>query len=220
MNWVCNKGKDNDITDPTGEFRKLDQMFPKKRGQTPGDYYGYETSWEVVNSQGQYMVHGENLDSDHAYNTRQCIPNDSYTLTIYESYGDGLYCGTNLGYVLAVDGNVIQQGGADDFGGKISVDLTDEYGYGTELWLVNDATHEWLSYDYGFGNNESRQYTTCLDPTGCATFQIFDSFGDGIYLPGGITLQFGDEVVYQGGNFGYGGIFLFGSGCLSSRGII
>jgi trypsin len=197
------------------------------------DYYGYETSWEVVNSHGQSVVHGENLDSDLAYNTRQCIPNDSYTLMIYDSYGDGLCCGTNPGYTLAVDGNVIQQGGADDFGGEISVNfgstascvelqldlLTDAWGYETEVWLVNDATQEWLWYDYGFANNESRQYTACLDPTGCATLQIFDSYGDGINAPDGITLQFGDELVYQGGDFGYGEVFRFGSGCLSSRGI-
>jgi hypothetical protein len=71
-----------------------------------------------------------------------------------------------------VDGNDIQQGGAVDFGGEISVNfgstascvelrldlLTDELGYDTELWLVNAAAQEWLWSDYGVGNNESRQY--------------------------------------------------------------
>jgi hypothetical protein len=97
--------------------------------------------------------------------------------------------------------------------------LTDEYGYETELWLVNDATQEWLWCDWGFDNNESKQYSGCLDPTGCATLQIFGYYGDGIFAPGGITLQFGDELMYQGGDFGFGEVFRFGSDCLSSRGI-
>ena len=37
LNWLRNKGKDDDITDPTGEFRKLDSMLPHRRGQTPED---------------------------------------------------------------------------------------------------------------------------------------------------------------------------------------
>jgi hypothetical protein len=34
LDWLRNKGKDDDKTDPTGEFRKLDQLMPQKRGQT------------------------------------------------------------------------------------------------------------------------------------------------------------------------------------------
>jgi hypothetical protein len=49
---------------------------------------------------------------------------------------------------------------------------------------------------------------------------MFEDYGDEILAPGGITtLQFGDEVVNQGGDFGYGEIFPFGSGCLYSPGI-
>jgi hypothetical protein len=59
-----------------------------------------------------------------------------------------------------VNGNVVQQKGADDFCDEIRVNfgstascidlrldlLTDEYGYEIELWLVNDATQEWLGF--------------------------------------------------------------------------
>jgi hypothetical protein len=34
LNWFRNKGKDDYTNDPTGGFRKLDSMVPKK-GQTP-----------------------------------------------------------------------------------------------------------------------------------------------------------------------------------------
>jgi hypothetical protein len=71
-----------------------------------------------VNSQGQlFVAGGEILQSDLAYTTQQCIPGDSYTVTIYDSYyGDGLCCGTNPGYTLTVNGSIMEVGGADDFG--------------------------------------------------------------------------------------------------------
>jgi hypothetical protein len=34
LNWLRYNGKDDDLNDPAGEFRKLDSMLPKKRGQT------------------------------------------------------------------------------------------------------------------------------------------------------------------------------------------
>jgi hypothetical protein len=43
LNRLRNKGKGDDVNDPTGEFRKLDYMLPKKRGQTPGTAEGKST---------------------------------------------------------------------------------------------------------------------------------------------------------------------------------
>merc|ERR1712183_230700 len=37
LNWLRNKGDDDEKYDPTGEFRKLDSMLPKKRGQSAED---------------------------------------------------------------------------------------------------------------------------------------------------------------------------------------
>jgi hypothetical protein len=37
LNWLRNKGKDDEVFDPTGEFHMLDSMLPKKNGQTPAD---------------------------------------------------------------------------------------------------------------------------------------------------------------------------------------
>jgi hypothetical protein len=88
--------------------------------------------------------------------------------------------------------------------------LADQYGSETELWLYNDVTQEWLWFDRGFDNNESRQYTAYLDPIECTTFQIYDEYGDQIIAPGGITLTLGDELAYQCGDFGYGEVFRMG----------
>jgi hypothetical protein len=38
LNRLHNKGKDDGVNDPTGEFRKLDSLLPQKRGQTPADW--------------------------------------------------------------------------------------------------------------------------------------------------------------------------------------
>eukprot|EP00980_Cylindrotheca_fusiformis_P013283 scaffold3375_cov153-Cylindrotheca_fusiformis.AAC.8 len=37
LNWLRSKGKDGEKYDPTGEFRRLDAMLPKKRGQSTAD---------------------------------------------------------------------------------------------------------------------------------------------------------------------------------------
>jgi hypothetical protein len=105
-------------------------------------------------------------------------------------------------------------GGGGGEGGGVNpscIDLqlflrTDEYGSETEVWLINDETQEFIWYDWGFDSNQSEQCNACLDANGCATF---DSWGDGISEPGGITLTFGGEVVYEGGDFGCGEVFPF-----------
>jgi hypothetical protein len=110
-------------------------------------------------------------------------------------------------------------GGGGGGGGTPScVDLkldlrTDQYGDETEVWLINDETQEFIWYDWGFDSNQFEQFNACLDANGCAIFEIFDSWGDGISEPGGITLTFGGEVVYESGDFGYGEVFRFGDGC-------
>jgi len=40
LKWLRNKGNDDDRYDPDGEFRRLDGMLPKKRGQTSEDRAG------------------------------------------------------------------------------------------------------------------------------------------------------------------------------------
>jgi hypothetical protein len=37
LNWMRNKGKDDDANYPTGDFHKVDNLLPKKRGQPPED---------------------------------------------------------------------------------------------------------------------------------------------------------------------------------------
>ncbi|CAJ1967801.1 unnamed protein product [Cylindrotheca closterium] len=78
------------------------------------DDYGYETSWElkdvsngrVVESRAEGSL-GNNANDD----LQVCLNgNACYTLTIQDSYGDGLCCGQgNPGYDIVADGQVLQQ---------------------------------------------------------------------------------------------------------------
>jgi trypsin len=111
-------------------------------------------------------------------------------------------------------------GGGGDTGGNddcvtLTMDLlTDDYGSETEFFLVTREDDEWIWDQFGFGDNESHQFSACLDPTGCATLDIFDWYGDGISAPGGVTLSYDGDVVYDHiGDFGYGEVFRFGDGC-------
>lgn len=58
------------------------------------------------------------------------------------------------------------------------------------------------------GDNYSNQFALieeefCLDPTGCYTIRVFDSFGDGIFGDGGFTItdSNGEVFVSENGNF-------------------
>jgi hypothetical protein len=116
---------------------------------------------------------------------------------------------------VAEEEAVVEAGGGNPSSVDLRLDLrTDNYGSETEMWLINDETQEFIWCNWGFDSNQSKQYNACLDTNdGCAIFKIFDSWGDGISEPGGITLTFGGKVVYEGGDFGYGEVFPFGNGC-------
>jgi trypsin len=171
-------------------------------------------------------------------------PTGCATLNIMDSFGDGIFApdGVTLSYdgdvvydsgdfgygevfnfgdaCVSGGGGGGGGGGDGDTGGNddcvtLTMDLlTDDYGSETEFFLVTSEDDAWIWDGYDFGNNESHQFSACLDPTGCATLDIFDWEGDGIFAPGGVTLTYDGDVVYgHTGDFGYGEVFRFGDGC-------
>jgi hypothetical protein len=76
------------------------------------DQYGYETSWDVVGSDG--TIHAEVDPNTYAnntnYATQVCVPDgDCVTFTIYDSFGDGIF---DPGYyLLIVDQDTVAVGG-------------------------------------------------------------------------------------------------------------
>merc|ERR1711935_1107224 len=199
--------------------------------------------WEAVNSSGQTFESGSGLDSDKNYRKKRCIPDGCYTLTIYDSYGDGLSTGgSNPGYVLRIDGDVVEKrdgidfgfdrsiefgscnGGGSSGGGSggdsgndsclpIALDLrTDDYGSETDLFLLTDEGNLIWNAN-GFADNKNYQFTACLERNECTTLDIFDEWGDGIVSPGYIKLSVDGQVAWNDGNVGGGIVFRLGNGC-------
>jgi hypothetical protein len=195
------------------------------------DDYGDETSWEVTDSEGSVVLSGEDYGADRGYETKKCIPQDCYSLTIFDTYGDGLSeGGSNPGYSLQIDGRTIDEAGGEDFGDSTTIDFgecggaadsciyvdlevrTDNYGNETEFFMFTDQGQ--LIWDEsGLDDNEEYQFATCLESNVCATLNIFDSYGDGIESPGKIKLTVDGQLKYNSGNFGEVLEFHIGGGC-------
>ncbi len=104
---------------------------------------------------------------------------------------------------------------------KVTIDLTtDAYPEETQ-WFVFDANGDVLASNGAMGVETQYVTDVCVDATGCYTFIITDSYGDGIAgynSPAGtFTISFNGEVVAtcpSGGDFGtefY--VFGLGNGC-------
>jgi len=85
---------------------------------------------------------------------------------------------------------------------------TDRYGSDTSHWLQEG--NQYIFYDNSFASFTTYQETACIDPLVCSEYNIRDSFGDGISGEG-LSIKYGGEVVYQGGNFGVGGVKYLGA---------
>ena len=76
------------------------------------DAFGNETNWNLVNANGQAVMSGSNFQSNTSYTTSEVLPSGCYTLTINDTYGDGMTTGN---YSLEVDGTVMAAGSGYDF---------------------------------------------------------------------------------------------------------
>lgn len=84
--------------DPYREECAEDEILVRVEVQT--DWYGNETSWEIVrNADGvAVVVSGMDLGNRQRYLTTKCLPRDCYTFTIRDSHGDGMCCDYGLGH--------------------------------------------------------------------------------------------------------------------------
>jgi subtilisin family serine protease len=83
---------------------------------------------------------------------------------------------------------------------------TDGYAYETSYYLrrQSDGNRLWDVDGRELRNFQSYYQQSTVNPGDCYRFEIFDSYGDGIFGTG-IELLWDGERIYQGGNFGYGG---------------
>lgn len=93
---------------------------------------------------------------------------------------------------------------------------TDEKGYETAYRLkrLSDGKDLWMKGPNSLESNKEYYETICLDDfeDDCYRFDIRDSGADGIN-GSGISLSYGSHNLYNGGQFGKGGMLKFGGAC-------
>lgn len=82
--------------------------------------------------------------------------------------------------------------------------VTDNYGYET-AWTLKNSANQTVIQGGNYQSNNTYTVEQCL-PQGCYTFNISDTYGDGIccgYGNGSYKIYSGGSLVVQGGNFQY-----------------
>lgn len=90
------------------------------------DNYGDETSWRITDSNGTTFVSGNGYAANQTVSVDIDLPEsaDCYTLTVNDSYGDGMCCAYGQGYFRLKDdnGNILISGG--EFGSQSNNDFS------------------------------------------------------------------------------------------------
>lgn len=106
--------------DGGGDCKDMNVVF-----ELTTDKYGNETTWEIKNASGKVVASGNRYGENKTYKINKCLPNDCYTFTIKDSYGDGICCKYGNGsYKLTVNGVVKSSG--SNFGSSASAEFCAE----------------------------------------------------------------------------------------------
>ena len=80
------------------------------------DYYGYETSWAIIQEGGATVASGANYASNTIYTIEIPLISGDYEFIIADTYGDGICCDYGNGYYTLSNGSTtIASGGAFDY---------------------------------------------------------------------------------------------------------
>lgn len=93
------------------------------------------------------------------------------------------------------------QCGANEVEVRVGI-LTDNWGYETSWTLSNLAGAVVMQGGQNgvYGNNTSYADSICIAADGCFFFEIYDTYGDGIYAPRGYRLYLDETLVSSGAN--------------------
>ncbi|WP_417710663.1 endonuclease [Pseudoalteromonas umbrosa] len=76
------------------------------------DNYASETSWQLANKAGQIIKNGSGYSNNQTVTDTLCLTDDTYTFTIFDSYGDGICCSQGNGrYEFSHNGQTLISGG-------------------------------------------------------------------------------------------------------------
>ena len=101
--------------------------------------------------------------------------------------------------------------------------LTDPYPSETTWEITVHGTSEVICsggpYDESYATHLHR---CCIDYDACVDFTMYDSYGDGIYAPGGFTIVLDGEAIFDCMGVGWSGysisVLNFGGGCVPDTG--
>ena len=83
--------------------------------------------------------------------------------------------------------------------GKIGVQIIPDSYPGEISWTITNTELNTVIAQGTFTGD-----TICVPVNSCVLFQIVDTYGDGIYSPGGYWLSWNDEIVASGFDYGFG----------------
>lgn len=87
---------------------------------------------------------------------------------------------------------------------------TDSYGYETSWQIVGSSGTVYHQVNQGtYANNQTFQKQVCVPENECVSFNIYDSYGDGIFSPGFFLVTLNGDTVAMGHDFGHGTSFNF-----------
>ena len=198
------------------------------------DNSGADSYWQITRDRDSYpMALGSRLDSNTQYDFTDCLPSDCYSFSLFDVGSNGICCEEGQGsYSLSVNGAVI--GNSQQFDTSVShtfgtcntgvlessepscvpvsaVVKTDAYPDENMLELVDNGDGS-IIWSIFFEEKEAlyEDMNACLDPMGCYTFTMEDSYGDGIccsFGEGYVTLTYDGESLVTTDDAAFGTAF-------------
>ena len=162
------------------------------------DNYPTETTWTITDTSGTAIGSGgPYAGAGTTVVEAFCAPDGCYTLTMFDSFGDGICCTYGEGsYILTADGNTVASGGAYGDAEATSFCIGGDYGC-TDASACNydpDALLDSGSCDFScYG---------CTDPASCnydadATIDDGSCVGDGVGIGVSITTDtYPEEITW------------------------
>ena len=170
------------------------------------DNWPGETTWSVTDGAGDIVMEGGPYNGQQTtYTAEACVATGCYTLTVNDSYGDGLQYGGVVGDYSLVDGNgnvLAQMVDGGDFGSQAVADFCVEAGNDVPGCIDSSACNYDAEATYDDGSCEYGQ-TYYLDSDGDGYGSVESGVSCSGVLPGNASFQSGDcndanSTVYPG----------------------
>jgi hypothetical protein len=198
------------------------------RVEVTTDDYGGETYWLLRDQDDNVLLQGGQggvYQNSTFYSESICVVNEGcYFFEIWDTFGDGILAPG--GFEVFVDDALVASGAngisayaienvfcpaatCDENEIELRVEIaTDVYG-GETYWTITDL-NDTVILEGGQGGvyagNANYADSICVPIDGCFFFEIWDTYGDGIFAPGGFEF-FVDEVLVASGADDIGSFF-------------